>query len=446
MKKLFTCILAVILLACACVIPVSAEKDAIYDIALDSRGAYVYNLETGTAIYEKAADTRMRPASTTKIMTALVVLEECADPKNTVVTVPDTKMFQYIIDDGGVHMQLSKGEEFTAYDLLLGMMMNSYCDAAELLAWHFGGESVSAFMDKMNAKAAELGLKYTHFDNPHGLDGDTHYSTPREIAYILEAASEIDLFREIISTRDYTIPATSRHKARPLSYSVGIYYPSNKRHLDCFVGGKSGFTTAAGRCLATLSEKDGVSYISVFLGANKENKTYEGNMAQIETHTLISYAYANYEIKTLLEKGTPVGTIPVEGAEVSLPVVAGETIRVLARKGSDPSYQMTLLESLTVSQVKNEAEVGVARVYFNDEETGRIYPLLLLWDGVPVTTKSPLREETENVTEAVTGIFKQDKVFLTLLILLLAVIAVCIPAIKLTQIFSRRKYHHRPKH
>jgi D-alanyl-D-alanine carboxypeptidase len=271
MKRSLSFLLAFVLLFSAFFassVPVSAEgqNDPIYDLALDSKGVYLFNTETETVLYEKAQDTRMFPASTTKIMTALVVLDLCQDPKNEIITCPDTGMFRYIIDDGGVHMYLSQGEQLSVYDVLLGLMMNSYCDAADLLAWHFGDGQVSAFIDKMNAKAAELGLENTHFENAHGLHHPNHYSSPKDVAVFFRAALEKDLFREIISTREYTIPANNRHRARPLKYTVGMYYSNHDYYLDAFVGGKSGFTDQAGRCLVTYSEKDGVSYISVLLG------------------------------------------------------------------------------------------------------------------------------------------------------------------------------------
>ena len=447
MKKILSLFFVFLLFSAA--LPVFAEegqKDAIYDITLDSQGVYVFNTETGTPIYEKAENSRMFPASTTKIMTALVVLESCEDPENTFVTVPDTELFRYIIEDGGVHMQLARGEVFSVYDLLLGLMMNSYCDVAELLAYHFGDGDVAAFVAKMNEKAVSMGLENTKFQNAHGLHHPDHYSSPKDMAYILAEAVKNPLFRQIISIRDHTIPATDRSPARKLKYTVDIYYEKSDYYLDAFVGGKSGFTDQAGRCLATLSEKDGVSYVSVLFGANMDtSRHYNGNMSYLETHTLISYAYENFEIKTVLEKGTELSEIPVIDAEKSLPVLAGESIVLLSRKGTEAEYRIELPEAISAEAVRDGTEIGKIHLIFNGEETDASYPLVLSWDGVPVTTKSKIQKGAENAMDSVTGIFKTDKVFLTLLILLLFVIAVCIPAIKITG-FLQKKKSHRPKH
>ncbi len=445
MKKFLSLILALTLL-----FPLSfsakAEKDAIYDLVLDSQGAYVFNLETDTAIYEKAQDSRMFPASTTKIMTALVVLENCPDPKNTFITVEDTSLFRYIIEDGGVHMSLMNGETFTVYDLLLGLMINSFCDVAELLAYHFGNRNVENFIEMMNQRAHKIGLENTHFENAHGLHSTNHYSSPRDVALFMAEAIKNETFLEIISTRKYTIPATGQRGERQLNHTVNIYSEKNDYYLDAFVGGKSGFTDQAGRCLATYSTKDGISYVSVLLGANMDtNRNYSGNMSYIETHTLISYAYEHFQIQTVLEKGAQIGQIPVTDGEVSLPVLAGEEIRVLSRKGETPGYFVLLPEAILPDKVKDGAVVGEAKLMFNGEEAEGSYPLVLSWDGVPITTKSQIQKGAESAWGSVSKIFQTDETFLTLLILLIFIVALCIPAMKITRILHKKK-SHRPKH
>lgn len=423
-----------------------SEKDPIYDIALDSQGVYVFNPETGTAIYEKAADSRMYPASTTKIMTTLVILEMCEDPKNTKVTVESMQMFDYIINDGGVHMGLVRGETFTVYDLLVGTMMASYCDAPELLAYHFGNGDVSVIVDKMNERAAGLGLKNTHFENTHGLHAVNHYSSPKDMAMILLEAMQNETFREIISLRSYTIPKTGYRPERNVRFSVSIYQENSDYYLSAYVGGKSGFTDQAGRCLATYSETEDLSFVSVLFGSNMDrDRYYPGYMSHIETHTLISYAIENFEIRTVLKKGDPVGSVAIRDSETVLPVIAGEEIRVLNRKGKEPGFSVSLPEEISVSEVENNKEIGKALLSFNGEVTESSYPLLLSWDGVPIVTKSIVEKGAENAAGAVTGIFRQDRVFVILLILLLTVIAICIPAFRITRHFHMKK-SHRPKH
>ncbi len=441
MKKILSFLLALLILF-PVTLPVLAEKDPIYNLELDSQGAYLLNLETHTALYEKAENARMFPASTTKIMTALVVLQNCKDPKNETITITDTAPFAYIIEDGGVHMELKRGETFTVYDLLVGLLLASYCDVADLLALHFGDGNIQNFVDKMNGAAKDLGLENTHFENPHGLHENNHYSSPKDIAAFTEKALEYDLFREIISLRNYTIPEGER-KVR---YTVSSFYPTNDFYMDSYVGGKSGFTDQAGRCLVAVSEKDGVSYISVLLGANMDsNRKYPGNMAWIETHTLLTYAYENFTVKSVLEKGVEVGKIPVLDSDKTVPVLTGSEIHVLVRKDAEPHYTVDLPENIHVNEVKNGKEIGKLQLFFNEEEAPGSYPLLLSWDGTPITTKSSIEKGAESAAKAISGIFKEDRVFVILFILLLLVIFICLPAFRISQYLQKKK-SHRPKH
>lgn len=445
MKKIISLFLAVLFFVCAFPLSVFAEKDAIYDLALDTQGVYVYNLETDTAIYEKAENARMFPASTTKIVTALVALENCKDPKNETITVDDVSAFNYIIEEGGVHMELVRGETFAVYDLLVGLMMASYCDVAELLAMHFGGTTAD-FVKMMNKKASEVGAENTNFENPHGLHDANHYSSPKDIALLFEKALENDTFREILSLRSYTIGETPYHKERKVRHTVAAYSDTSDFYLPCFVGGKSGFTNQAGRCLATYSEENGVSYISVLLGANMDhNRKYPGNMAQIETHTLLSYAYEHFDVKTVMEKGEKLGEILVTDSEKSLPVVAGEDIVTLVRDGNEPTYKTDFPKEISATKLKKNKEVGSIRLYFNDEEKEGSYPILLSWDGTPVATKSAIEKGAESAAEAVSGIFKSDRVFVILFILLIVVIFICIPLFRASQALHNKKTH-KPKH
>ena len=446
MKRFLSFLLAIVLTCTLFSLPAFAEKDAIYDLSLDARGVYIVNTETDTPIYEKQQDTRMYPASTTKIMTALVVLELCQDPKNETITCPDTEMFRYIINDGGVNMQLSRGEVLSVYDVTLGMIMNSFCDAADLLAWHFGNGDVNAFIQKMNNKAKELGLENTHFTNAHGLHDAEHYSSPKDIATFFREALKHPLFVEMISTRDYTIPANNRHKARKLQYTVSIYYEDNPWYSDAFVGGKSGFTDQAGRCLATYSQKDGVSYISVLLGSNMDtSRNYPGYMAWIETHTLISYAYQHYQVKTVLEKGAQVALLPVMDSETKLSVTAAETFRILVRNEVEPSYRLQLPEQVVATEISPQQQIGTAVLLLDENETETSYPLLLNWDGTPIQVESALEKEIGEATDSIKGIFENDKIFVFLLILLLLVIGISLPALKISRTLHE-KNSHIPKH
>ena len=227
---------------------------------ISAKAAFLYHPQTGTVLYEKSADEPMLIASTTKIMTALVVLEHC-DFNETV----DIK--QECVGIEGSTMHLKTGARYTVGELLYGMMLSSGNDAATALALHAAG-SVEAFARLMNDKAADLSLKNSHFVNPHGLNHPEHYSTARDLAQLTAAAMENDMFCEIFSTQSCRIQ--------------GITYKNhNKLLADCegCTGGKTGYTEKAGRVLVSSCEREGMELICVTISApddwNDHKKLYD---------------------------------------------------------------------------------------------------------------------------------------------------------------------------
>lgn len=207
---------------------------------------------TGEILYRHNIDERLPMASTTKIMTALIALER--GKLDEAYTIPASAC-----GIEGSSLYLAAGEVFTLRELLYGLMLESGNDAAEAIALCVGGTK-EAFVAAMNEKAAELGLSDTHFDNPHGLSSETHFTTARELAHLTAYALENADFRQIVSTKRYTIEATEKHAAR--------YFINHNRLLGSFpscIGVKTGYTLASGRCLVTASEHDGGRYVVVTL-------------------------------------------------------------------------------------------------------------------------------------------------------------------------------------
>ncbi|MBE6936642.1 MAG: D-alanyl-D-alanine carboxypeptidase, partial [Ruminococcaceae bacterium] len=188
MKKLVCCVaaMAVMLMSSAAAVEVSAES------------AILLDAESGAVLYEKAADRRRLIASTTKIMTALLVLETC-DPED-VVEIP--KECEYV---EGSSMYLRAGECLTVRELLYGLLLLSGNDAGLALAIHAGGGDPARFVAEMNRFVEKLGLRDTHFENPHGLDGEAHYASARDLARLTIRAMENEEFREIVSTKEIRI-------------------------------------------------------------------------------------------------------------------------------------------------------------------------------------------------------------------------------------------------
>ena len=259
------------------IIETSVEPD---EISLDSRIALIYDRASGRILYEKNGNKQTPMASTTKIMTAIVVLENAN--LTDVVTISSKAA-----GIGGSRLGLKKNDKITVNDLLYGLMLRSGNDAAIALAIHVGG-SVEGFAEMMNNKAKELGLVNSHFVVPHGLDNAGHYTTAYELAKMADYALNIDKFKEIVSTRNTTIYINGYAKAinntnQLLGSVSGVY------------GVKTGFTNGAGRCLVTACKRDDLDVITVIIGANTTKQRTS------DTIKLIQYAYNNFEIVNIKE-------------------------------------------------------------------------------------------------------------------------------------------------
>jgi len=207
---------------------------------------------SGKLLAEKDADTKRPMASTTKIMTALVVLERC-DLAQTVIIPPEA------VGVEGSSIYLFAGERITVETLLFALMLSSANDAATALALHTAG-SIPDFAALMNQKATELGLSNTHFVNPHGLQAEDHYTTARDLATLTAAALQNTTFAEIVATKRYSVPQQGTGASR-------LFLNHNRllRNFEGAVGVKTGFTKASGRCLVSAATRDGLTLIAVTL-------------------------------------------------------------------------------------------------------------------------------------------------------------------------------------
>ena len=248
---------------------------------INSRIGLIYDRNSGQVLFEKNGYKQTLMASTTKIMTAIVVVENSNLSKIVEV---DNKSAQ----TGGSRLGLKKNDKITINDLLYGLMMKSGNDAAVQLAISVG-KSVPEFAKIMNDKATELGLKNTHFVVPHGLDIDGHYTTAYELAKIADYALKIPKIREIVSTKTHTVyinnrPMTINNTNELLGSLNGVY------------GVKTGFTNGAGRCLVTSCKRDDIDIITVILGADTKK------MRTADSIKLIEYANKNFKMVNIKKK------------------------------------------------------------------------------------------------------------------------------------------------
>lgn len=253
------------------------------ELSILSRYAVVYDRSSGKVLWGKDENQRVPMASTTKIMTAIVMMENIGiDRLNEEVTV--SKEAATTI---GSRLGLGTGDKITYNDLLYGLMLCSGNDAAVQIAISTAG-SVSQFADLMNQKAESLGLTNTHFITPHGLDRDEHYTTALELAKITDYALKNPKIAQVVSTREYTVRINGEVKVISNTNELLGY-------LEGVNGVKTGYTSKAGRCLVTSTSRDGFDIITVVLGADTRKIRTQDSIK------LIEYTYKNYKLFDLEE-------------------------------------------------------------------------------------------------------------------------------------------------
>ncbi len=243
----------------------SINSDTIeYDEETDTKYAVLIDTETNEIIAQKNYNVRMYPASLTKVMTLIVALENIDDLNDTVEITAD--MIDPMIDLHASRAGFCAGETPTLEQVLYGVSLPSGADASLAVATYVAG-SEEAFVELMNKKAEEMGLKNTHFTNVVGLHNDNHYSTAEDMALILQYAIKIDKCREILSTYQYEIPPTE-YNPEGLILTSTVFSRMEGTEMPNVVikGGKTGFTDEAGQCLETFAEINGKTYVLVLAG------------------------------------------------------------------------------------------------------------------------------------------------------------------------------------
>ncbi len=262
------CALALVL---APLVPVSerVSPKAAAASAGEAKAECVVEVSSKRILHECNAETDLPMASTTKILTAILVIDDCALDETFAIP----KEAEGV---EGSSVYLKAGEIYTVHELLYGLMLRSGNDCAVALALHHSG-SIEAFAQKMNEKAVRLGATHSHFVNPHGLPDKRHYTTARDLAFVAAYAMENETFREIVSCKFYE-PRGWANKNKML------------RTYEGAIGVKTGFTTSAGRCLVTSAERGGMKLVSVVLDCPQ---MYE------RTADLLNAAFSAYSMHTL---------------------------------------------------------------------------------------------------------------------------------------------------
>ncbi len=267
---------------------------------ISADAAILIDSSSEKVLYSKNENQKMYPASTTKILTAILTIENCN--LNDVVTVPYEAISS--ITSGYSVAALQTGEQLTVEQLLQVMLVHSANDAANVLAFHVSG-SIENFANLMNNKVSELGLTNTHFTNPSGMHDENHYTTAHDLAIIMKYCMKNDTFRSLSSLKYCTIPATNKYDVRVFNTTNELLIYDNRDvssnyYYKYAIAGKTGYTTQAKNCLVSVAKKENLELICVVLSAG----IYPNNVSAkfVDTKSIFDYGYNNYTIKKLREK------------------------------------------------------------------------------------------------------------------------------------------------
>ncbi len=332
--------MAAALLAAVLFFPVKAE-------AISAQQAILMDAQTGRILYEKNIDRQGLIASTTKIMTALIVCEQCN-------VLDRVRIPKEAVGIEGSSIYLKEGEVLTVQDLLYGLMLHSGNDAAVALAIYCGG-TVEGFAELMNDKAHRLGLTNTHFVNPNGLDSPNHYSTPRDLAILAAYAMENPVFAMTVSAKTVTAGGRNLRNHNKLLW-----------RLEGADGVKTGYTKAAGRILVSSATRQGRRLVCVTMDAPSD----------WQDHTrLLEQGFQNFEVQQLVTKGECLGTVEIAGGEAGNAELLAATDFSYALTKEEYPHIMLPEPGFVYAPVAEGQSAGYAYVCIGDKAVGKI-PLI----------------------------------------------------------------------
>lgn len=352
------------------------------DLDLFCTHAVLLDANHGEILYDMKANERAYPASITKLMTVLLVLEAIEYGQlslSTPVAAGETRMQD--VTYSYVNAELKLGEVLTVEELLYLVILPSYADACNVLAVAVDG-TIEDFVDHMNRKASELGCQNTHFTNPVGMHNENHYSTAYDLALILKACLEYDTYLEIAKVPKYTLHATDLSGPREMYNTnalVSTWRYSGYIYDKC-IAGKTGNTDEAGRCLAAAAEDGDEVLISVILGSGPMEVPGDTELRQgqfRESKRLLEYGFNNFHRVTITKDSEPVGKVAVtmsrQADEVNVKA-QGSITRTLPKSMDvdDIETRVTLFEDTVEAPVEAGQVMGTMTLYYGDEVYGTL--------------------------------------------------------------------------
>lgn len=353
-------------------------KTRCYAVSSSAKAMCVLDKDTNRILYSKNEHKQLPMASTTKVVTLITVLENCNN-LNQVITVNDNA-----VGVEGTSIYLRKGEQIAVLDLLYGLMLRSGNDSATALAYHVGG-SVEGFAELMNKLAKKVGANNSHFVNPHGLDNQNHYTTAYDLALITSYALNNDTFKQIVSTKTHVIDATNTSDKR---------YLTNKNKLlsslDGCCGVKTGFTSKAGRCLVSATERDNHTSVCVVLNC--------GPMFE-ESAELLEQSFVDYCQVKLVDKNKQIyNEYITDNQSGRLYLFAEDDYYYPLKQGEEQKIKLKYTVSL--DNAKQGAVVGKIDIFLDNQ----------LLNSVKLYTMNKIDKFLDNKTLQIKEILWEEKV------------------------------------
>lgn len=429
-KKVFSAFL-IISLILTTALNVSAYEPS--GVEITAKSALLVSLDTDEVLFEKNADQKVYPASITKIMTTLLILEsDKYDPDAKIAMTEEA--LDLISGTGSSVSLLNAGEEITQLDLVYMVLMSSYGDCALLGAIYYGG-SVENFVSMMNSRAAELGLEGTHYENPIGLHHEENYTTARDTYLLTKTALKNDTFKEVCESTRHTVK-TSMSGDRVLSTTNFLQDNTTNYYYQYAKGVKTGYTDEAGRCLVSTASYNGYNYVCIVFGCPANEKNHF-----TESANLYRWAFNNFEYKTVADSSNPICEI---GVDLSLDTdfvslyVEKSFISVLPKDADDSTISIVPhpVSETVDAPIKKGDVLGTADVIYAENVIGT----------VNLVANEDIEKSTIlTVLDAVKNFFTSSYMKVVYVIIAVAILLFIIAVIKMNSKRSKkRKIKYKP--
>lgn len=323
-------------------------------VNISANSAILIDSKTGSVLYEKNSEKKTFPASTTKILTAVVVLENCKlDEK---VTVKQSAISA--VPDGYSTAFLTQGEQISVKDLLTLFLVHSSNDAGYVLA-EYCSNSIHDFAKLMNETATKIGCKNSNFLNPCGIHDDNHYTTSYDLGLIARYAMQNETFRNIVSLKECEVGATNKYGVRKYKNTNELINTNSKYYLSDCIGIKTGFTSQAKSCLVSCFNKNNLELICVVLGSNYPENTQ--NSRFIDSNILHDYVYNNFANKIIKNKNDIIDTLQIKKASKktkNLNIILEDNICALVNINEDLPLPTISIDKNLIAPIKQGSIVG----------------------------------------------------------------------------------------